>query len=176
MEVTKPEEESTEPSAESVVESQKQVRKEVEEEPEEVPRVCVVGVETRARAEGGVEWRPPPSPTLGLPHSRPTTPLPPEPEPHNIFLEGSLPSHSQLLVEDAATELLDPTATDPAVILSGKMTLSLISINEDLKRLKQPVPNPGQKPADLLFCCSHDSHQRAFGRGGPTARRGSRTV
>lgn len=125
---------------------------EVMEEGAEGPRVCVMGVETRARAEGGGAWRPPPSPTFGLSHSRPATPLsplPPDPEPHHIFLEGSFPSRSQLLVEDAATELLD--ATDPAVILSGKMTLSLISMDVSGPLRTHPVPNPDIDPDSTLL-------------------------
>lgn len=133
----KPVEESTQLDQEATA---KQVDNKESEMKVEGPSVRVIGVETRAQAEGGGEWQLSPSATLGLSHSRPTTPIPPEPEPHNIFLKGSLPSQSQLLVEDAATELLKSTPQDPArsVILSGKMTLSLISVDA--------VPNPDTLP------------------------------
>lgn len=118
----------------------------IDEEPKQVdkseidgPSVRVIGVETRAQAEGGGQWQLPASATLGMSHSRPTTPIPPEPEPHNIFLKGNLPSQSQLLVEDAATELLKNKTQ--SVILSGKMTLSLISVDAH-----PPVPNPETLP------------------------------
>lgn len=49
-----------------------------------------------------------------------------------IYLQGSLPAQSQLLVSDAAivteTDSTDINS-DPAVVLAGKMTLSVISLD-----------------------------------------------
>jgi hypothetical protein len=45
-----------------------------------------------------------------------------------IYLEGALPAQSHLLVADSATEPEPTTGEDPAVVLSGKMTLSVISL------------------------------------------------
>jgi len=57
----------------------------------------------------------------------------PEPEPQSIYLEGALPHESQILVADSQTtpESVEPTenADEPAVILSSKMTLSLINLD-----------------------------------------------
>lgn len=59
-----------------------------------------------------------------------------EPIPQSIYLQGALPHESQILVSDAETyaeeivdDDLDGTADDPAVVLSGKMTLSLINLD-----------------------------------------------
>lgn len=111
-----------------------------------------MGVETVAECEGGHKWSRPATPNLGVGgHSRSTTPIPPphSPEPQNIFLEGSLPMQSQLIVTDSETQALTlPTEDDPEppVILSGKMTLSLISLDavlpEDGIHRAQPVPEP----------------------------------
>ena len=115
------------------------------------PKVQVLGMETTASCEGGQKWSRPATPILGLPsHSRSNTPLPPPtPEPQSIYLEGALPSQSQLLVSDSETQAVavDPEELDidAPVILSGKMTLSLISLeaalaaeDEELGR-KEPV-------------------------------------
>lgn len=77
--------------------------------------------------EGGQRWSRPPTPI-----SRSATPIPPIihiPEPQNIFLEGSLPSQSQLLVSQSETQTLPPNDDDSSVILSGKVTLSLIGLD-----------------------------------------------
>lgn len=49
-----------------------------------------------------------------------------------IYLEGALPAQSKLLVTDSATEAhseFTGTTSDPAVVLAGKMTLSVISLD-----------------------------------------------
>lgn len=56
--------------------------------------------------------------------------------PHEIFLEGTLPHKSQILVSDAEERLLEEEYSEnegdaPAVILSSKMTLSLISLDHE---------------------------------------------
>lgn len=46
-----------------------------------------------------------------------------------IYLEGSLPAQSKILVSDAAIEpqTSKSEGNDPAVVLAGKVTLSVIS-------------------------------------------------
>ncbi|XP_033247523.1 resistance to inhibitors of cholinesterase protein 3 isoform X4 [Drosophila miranda] len=58
------------------------------------------------------------------------------PEPQSIYLEGALAHDSQILVADAQTKReevydaeLNGSAEEPAVILSSKMTLSLINLD-----------------------------------------------
>ncbi|XP_031620552.1 chromatin-remodeling ATPase INO80 isoform X2 [Contarinia nasturtii] len=60
----------------------------------------------------------------------------PEPEPQSIYLEGALPHESQILVSDSKTtpegvynEDVNGNSDEPAVILSSKMTLSLINLD-----------------------------------------------
>lgn len=80
-----------------------------------------------ASCEGGQKWSRPNTPLM------PTTPVPPPeplPPPQSIYLEGALPAQSQLLVSESATETeTEVVNSDPAVVLSGKMTLSLISLD-----------------------------------------------
>ncbi|CAG9860025.1 unnamed protein product [Phyllotreta striolata] len=90
--------------------------------------VQVLGMETTASCEGGQKWTRPDSPILPAAHA-PEPPEPAEP-PQEIFLEGSLPPQSHLLVTDSATEAQKPEhEEDPAVVLAGKMTLSVISLD-----------------------------------------------
>jgi hypothetical protein len=101
------------------------------------PKVQVLGMEMTASCEGGQRWSRPGTPILAVTsHSRSGTPIPPPtPEPQAIYLEGALPSQSQLLVSESETQAVavDPedlaSDTDAPVILSGKMTLSLISLD-----------------------------------------------
>lgn len=46
-----------------------------------------------------------------------------------IYLEGALPAQSQLLVSESATEAQEGEKNDPAVVLAGKVTLSVISMD-----------------------------------------------
>lgn len=89
--------------------------------------VKVLGMEMTASCEGGQKWSRPNTPLM------PTTPVPPPepvPPPQSIYLEGALPAQSQLLVSESATETeTEVVNSDPAVVLSGKMTLSLISLD-----------------------------------------------
>lgn len=95
---------------------------------EQSPTVKVMGMEMTASCEGGQKC------------SRPTTPIIPPPSSHTerektppvpIYLEGALPSQCELLVTDSETQ--EQKAEEDAeapVILSGKMTLSLISLDQ----------------------------------------------
>lgn len=104
------------------------------------PKVQVLGMEMTASCEGGQRWSRPSTPILAVSsHSRSGTPIPPPtPEPQSIYLEGALPSQSQLLVSESETQAVavDPedltSDMDAPVILSGKMTLSLISLDAAL--------------------------------------------
>ncbi|CAG9813807.1 unnamed protein product [Phaedon cochleariae] len=88
--------------------------------------VKVLGMETTASCEGGKKWSRPDSPVLPA-HPQSADPIEP---PQEIFLEGSLPPQSHLLVTDSATEAQNVNSEeDPAVVLAGKMTLSVISLD-----------------------------------------------
>lgn len=51
--------------------------------------------------------------------------------PKPIYLEGALPSQCELLVTDSETQAENiQEDADAAVVLSGKMTLSLISLDQ----------------------------------------------
>nr|CAH7759462.1 unnamed protein product [Callosobruchus chinensis] len=92
---------------------------------QEEPSVKVMGMEMRASCEGGQKWSRPESPLE--PHPVDQKPLEPEEPPQEIILEGSLPPQSHhLLVSDSATEAEKSSEEDPAVVLAGKMTLSVI--------------------------------------------------
>lgn len=55
----------------------------------------------------------------------------PKPEPISIYLEGALPAQCELLVTDSKTlELPEEETDDVPVVLSSKMTLSLISLDQ----------------------------------------------
>uniref|UniRef100_A0A1B6CYT3 Resistance to inhibitors of cholinesterase protein 3 N-terminal domain-containing protein n=1 Tax=Clastoptera arizonana TaxID=38151 RepID=A0A1B6CYT3_9HEMI len=100
-------------------------------EEEKCAKVQVVGMEMTESIEGGQRWSRPPTPL-----SRGATPIPPQQnqEPQHIFLEGSLPSQSQLLVSQSETQTLPPNDDDDSsVILAGKVTLSLIGLDAGLK-------------------------------------------
>nr|XP_023019630.1 glutamic acid-rich protein-like [Leptinotarsa decemlineata] len=94
---------------------------------EDQASVKVVGMEMRASCEGGKRWSRPESPVL--PAAQPPVSDSAEP-PQEIFLEGALPPQSHLLVTDSATEAQNINSEeDPAVVLAGKMTLSVISLD-----------------------------------------------
>lgn len=88
--------------------------------------VQVVGMEMTESLEGGQKWSRPPTPVT----PRSMTPTIPQPEPQNIYLEGSLPSQSQLLVSQSEIEKLSQGSDESPVILSGKVTLSLIGLDD----------------------------------------------
>ncbi|RZF48391.1 hypothetical protein LSTR_LSTR007558 [Laodelphax striatellus] len=96
--------------------------------------VRVLGMELTESIEGGQRWSRPSTP---LPHRAHTpTPVPPDTPAQEIFLEGSLPSQSHLLVSQSEVEkLIAPDHDDgnydddASVILTGKVTLSLIGVD-----------------------------------------------
>ncbi|KAK0090400.1 hypothetical protein PV325_000682 [Microctonus aethiopoides] len=95
---------------------------------ESSPTVKIMGMETTASCEGGQKISRPTTPIIPHSHSnveREKTP------PKPIYLEGALPSQCELLVTDSETQAENiQEDADAAVVLSGKMTLSLISLDQ----------------------------------------------
>ncbi|XP_033221782.1 uncharacterized protein LOC117175986 isoform X2 [Belonocnema kinseyi] len=90
--------------------------------------VKVVGMEMTTSCEGGQKCSRPTTPTFPAHNSHiereETPPVP-------IYLEGALPSQCELLVTDSKTqEVKEEESVEAPVILSGKMTLSLISLDQ----------------------------------------------
>ncbi|CAB0018082.1 unnamed protein product [Nesidiocoris tenuis] len=92
--------------------------------------VKVVGMELTERCEKQGKWSRPPTP-----QSRPTTP-------QNFYITGPLSQKSKFLVSDSHTET-DP-ADDNAIVLTGKVTLSLIGL-DNVSTLRE---------IDFCFCGS----------------------
>uniref|UniRef100_U5EU34 Putative receptor associated protein ric-3 n=1 Tax=Corethrella appendiculata TaxID=1370023 RepID=U5EU34_9DIPT len=114
-------------------------KKNLESSDKEKGTVKVLGMEMTATCEGGKKWSRPNTPTvLQSPLSSSNLDDVEKPEPQSIYLEGALPHESQILVSDSETTtecFVDDdddwlgSENDPAVILSGKMTLSLINLD-----------------------------------------------
>lgn len=79
--------------------------------------VKVLGVELTESCEGG-KW------------SKPETPRPPTPQ--NIYIPAVLPDQSKIIVTNSSTETITSTENNAPVVLSGKVTLSLIGIQESV--------------------------------------------
>ncbi|XP_016947479.1 resistance to inhibitors of cholinesterase protein 3 isoform X9 [Drosophila biarmipes] len=85
------------------------------------------------------------------------------PEPQSIYLEGALAHESQILVADSQTKReevydseLNGSAEEPAIILSSRMTLSLINLDANQQNGnagKSPVESP---LADDIEIIGHD--------------------
>ncbi|XP_037714214.1 uncharacterized protein LOC119549930 isoform X11 [Drosophila subpulchrella] len=84
------------------------------------------------------------------------------PEPQTIYLEGALAHESQILVADSQTKEevydseLNGSAEEPAIILSSRMTLSLINLDANQQNGnagKSPVESP---LADDIEIIGHD--------------------
>uniref|UniRef100_A0A0A9Z8B7 Resistance to inhibitors of cholinesterase protein 3 n=1 Tax=Lygus hesperus TaxID=30085 RepID=A0A0A9Z8B7_LYGHE len=88
----------------------------VEEDDSGKGSVKVLGMEMTESCEKGARWSRPPTPL-----SRPTTP-------QNIYITGPLAPSSKLLVSDSHTET---SADDNSVVLTGKVTLSLIGLDKE---------------------------------------------
>ncbi|XP_055687863.1 uncharacterized protein LOC129792625 isoform X2 [Lutzomyia longipalpis] len=98
--------------------------------------VKVLGMEMTASCQGGQKWSGrPPTPVFSSqfhPHSPPSEDAEESPEPQSIFLQGALPHESQILVADSAVTEENIETDDEengAIVLSSKMTLSLISLD-----------------------------------------------
>lgn len=100
---------------------------ELEDEDEESGKgkVKVLGMEMTESCEMGAKW------------SRPPTPQNRTPVPQNIYIASPLVASSKLLVSDSHTETL-PTE-DHAVVLTGKVTLSLIGLDKEEEDLYTDV-------------------------------------
>lgn len=91
-------------------------------------------MELTSTCEGGKKWDP-------VNRLVPSKKIEPEAlietiAPQEIYLEGTLPHESQILVSDSEQRLeeeLNDEDGDPAIILSSKMTLSLISLDHEDK-------------------------------------------
>ncbi|XP_023316216.1 glutamic acid-rich protein-like isoform X4 [Trichogramma pretiosum] len=104
---------------------------EVSEIEEMKPSVKVVNMEVTASSEHGHKLSRPTTPTFILP-SHNHHEEEPKPEPVSIYLEGALPAQCELLVTDSKTlELPDEETEETPVVLSSKMTLSLISLDQE---------------------------------------------
>ncbi|XP_024086186.1 uncharacterized protein LOC106670478 isoform X3 [Cimex lectularius] len=127
-----------------------------EEEAEDTGKgvVKVLGMEMTESCEKGAKWSRPPTPL-----SRPTTP-------QNIYISGAVPSQSQLLVSDSHTETIP--AEDHAVVLTGKVTLSLIGLeNEEGSAYKVSSSDQlSENKKDKTECetgLNSDEHHDSFG-------------
>ncbi|XP_016947483.1 uncharacterized protein LOC108022832 isoform X13 [Drosophila biarmipes] len=125
--------------------------------------LTVLGMELTASCEGGHKWTGrPPTPVFRAPseHSKLEENLP---EPQSIYLEGALAHESQILVADSQTKReevydseLNGSAEEPAIILSSRMTLSLINLDANQQNGnagKSPVESP---LADDIEIIGHD--------------------
>ncbi|XP_054737175.1 uncharacterized protein LOC129243843 isoform X3 [Anastrepha obliqua] len=100
--------------------------------------VAVLGMEVTASCEGGKKWtgRPPTPVFFSHPEHSKDDDEDQMPEPQSIYLEGALAHESQILVADSETKTeevydteLNGSLEEPAVVLSSKMTLSLINLD-----------------------------------------------
>lgn len=110
--------------------------------------VQVVGMEMTESVEGGQKWSRPSTPVT----PRSVTPSSP---PQNIYLEGSLPSQSHLLVSQSEIEKLSQDSDESPVILSGKVTLSLIGLDEvrlETYFVSHTINNILRILLEILFC------------------------
>ncbi|XP_033247531.1 resistance to inhibitors of cholinesterase protein 3 isoform X12 [Drosophila miranda] len=124
------------PAAKGVKQQQQQQQQRKRRDLSAERELTVLGMEVTASCEGGRKWTGrPPTPVFRAPieHSKLEGNLP---EPQSIYLEGALAHDSQILVADAQTKReevydaeLNGSAEEPAVILSSKMTLSLINLD-----------------------------------------------
>ncbi|XP_017073157.2 uncharacterized protein LOC108109216 isoform X6 [Drosophila eugracilis] len=127
--------------------------------------LTVLGMELTASCEGGHKWSGrPPTPVFRAPseHSKLEENLP---EPQSIYLEGALAHESQILVADSQIKReevydseLNGSAEEPAIILSSRMTLSLINLDAN-----QQNGNAGKSAlesplADDIEIIGHDEH------------------
>ncbi|XP_030388422.1 resistance to inhibitors of cholinesterase protein 3 isoform X5 [Scaptodrosophila lebanonensis] len=82
------------------------------------------------------------------------------PEPHSIYLEGALGHEAQILVTDSQTKReevydveLNGSPEEPAVVLSSKMTLSLINLDTNQQNgneSKEEIESPLADDIDII--------------------------
>ncbi|XP_046433878.1 uncharacterized protein LOC124186318 isoform X3 [Neodiprion fabricii] len=117
-------------SKETLVYSQLEINsdKEIENIDDSSPTVKVVGMEMTASCKDGQKWSRPSTPVVSAVQSHSEQDkIPPKP----IYLEGALPSQCELLVTDSETQAEESNVDVQApIVLSGKMTLSLISLDQ----------------------------------------------
>ncbi|KAJ8678811.1 hypothetical protein QAD02_014598 [Eretmocerus hayati] len=126
---TSPSESKEMSSLDESIDENVEVDKELEEYHETSPTVKVVNMEMTASCEGGQMRSRPTTPVLLTPlghvEEREKSP------PISIYLEGALPSQCELLVTDSKIqEIQEEENLEVPIILSGKMTLSLISLDQ----------------------------------------------
>ncbi|XP_061388988.1 uncharacterized protein LOC133324118 [Musca vetustissima] len=125
--------------------------------------VSVLGMEVTASCEGGHKWSGrPPTPVLSHHHEHSKS-EDDKPEPQSIYLEGSLAHDSQILVSDSEIKQeevydaeLNGSEEEPAVILSSKMTLSLINLDNKADLKKPTSPEVESPLADDIEIIGHD--------------------
>uniref|UniRef100_T1PNC3 Dictyostelium (Slime Mold) REP protein n=1 Tax=Musca domestica TaxID=7370 RepID=T1PNC3_MUSDO len=125
--------------------------------------VSVLGMEVTAGVEGGHKWSGrPPTPVLSHHHEHSKS-EDDKPEPQSIYLEGSLAHDSQILVFDSEIKQeevydaeLNGSDEEPAVILSSKMTLSLINLDNKTELKKPTSPEVESPLADDIEIIGHD--------------------
>ncbi|XP_061396506.1 uncharacterized protein LOC133332144 [Musca vetustissima] len=125
--------------------------------------VSVLGMEVTASCEGGHKWSGrPPTPVLSHHHEHSKS-EDDKPEPQSIYLEGSLAHDSQILVSDSEIKQeevydaeLNGSEEEPAVILSSKMTLSLINLDNKADLKKPTSPEVESPLADDIEIIEHD--------------------
>ncbi|XP_069964852.1 uncharacterized protein RIC-3 isoform X7 [Bactrocera oleae] len=117
---------------------QKNIQQRMKKEGNADRSVAVLGMEVTASCEGGQKWTGrPPTPVFFLHHEHSSDNNDTqEPEPQSIYLEGALAHESQILVTDSEIKTeevydkeLNGSLEEPAVVLSSKMTLSLINLD-----------------------------------------------
>ncbi|XP_037946853.1 uncharacterized protein LOC119678853 isoform X2 [Teleopsis dalmanni] len=129
--------------------------------------VAVLGMELTASCEGGQKWTGrPPTPVFFSHNEHSKEDVDIMPEPQSIYLEGSLAHESQILVADSETkttevydEELNGSPEEPAVVLSSKMTLSLINLDALQKNETKDDKNDIESPlADDIEIIGHDEN------------------
>ncbi|XP_041632934.1 resistance to inhibitors of cholinesterase protein 3 isoform X7 [Drosophila kikkawai] len=123
--------------------------------------LTVLGMELTASCEGGHKWTGrPPTPVFRAPNEHSKLEDANLPEPQSIYLEGALAHESQILVADSQIKReevydaeLNGSAEEPAVILSSRMTLSLINLDANQQNGKPAVESP---LADDIEIIGHD--------------------
>ncbi|XP_052842011.1 uncharacterized protein LOC128256032 isoform X7 [Drosophila gunungcola] len=125
--------------------------------------LTVLGMELTASCEGGHKWTGrPPTPVFRAPseHCKLEENLP---EPQSIYLEGALAHESQILVADSQIKReevydseLNGSAEEPAIILSSRMTLSLINLDANQQNGNAGKSTVESPLADDIEIIGHD--------------------